>query len=85
MEEHQQAYLDTCDQCGTDLGDGEGWDGLCGNCADREEKHMDLQDVLRRLNEMDRQARTVGVNADDMLEEIRDLIADIENTIGEED
>jgi RNA polymerase subunit RPABC4/transcription elongation factor Spt4 len=30
---------DTCDQCGTDLADdeGEGYDGLCGNCADKAE------------------------------------------------
>lgn len=24
-----------CSQCGGSLADGEGWDGLCGSCADR--------------------------------------------------
>lgn len=24
-----------CSECGESLDDGEGWDGLCGNCADR--------------------------------------------------
>ena len=27
----------SCDECGADLGDGEGYDGRCGNCADRAE------------------------------------------------
>ena len=26
---------DTCSQCGASLDDGEGYDGLCGNCADK--------------------------------------------------
>jgi hypothetical protein len=26
-----------CRECGDPTDDGEGWDGLCGNCADREE------------------------------------------------
>lgn len=26
---------DLCDKCGESLDDGEGYDGLCGNCADR--------------------------------------------------
>lgn len=25
---------DNCRDCGASLEDGEGWDGLCGNCAD---------------------------------------------------
>ena len=28
---------DCCDECGADLSDGEGYDGRCGNCADRAE------------------------------------------------
>jgi DNA-directed RNA polymerase subunit RPC12/RpoP len=26
---------DKCTECGARLDDGEGYDGLCGNCADR--------------------------------------------------
>jgi len=26
-----------CEQCGAPLDDGEGWDGLCGSCADMAE------------------------------------------------
>ena len=29
---------DPCRECGESADDGEGWDGLCGNCADREEE-----------------------------------------------
>lgn len=29
--------FDTCDRCGGWNDDGEGWNGLCGNCADRAE------------------------------------------------
>lgn len=43
---------------------------------------MDLQDVLTRLNDVDRQARTGGVNAGEMLETVRDLIADTERALG---
>jgi len=37
--EQMQDYLDTlapdcCRECGASLDDGEGYDGLCGNCAD---------------------------------------------------
>lgn len=28
---------DVCGNCGADLDDGEGYNGLCGDCADREE------------------------------------------------
>lgn len=28
---------DMCDKCGASTDDGEGYDGLCGNCADRAE------------------------------------------------
>jgi hypothetical protein len=28
---------ETCDQCGQELGNGEGWNGLCGQCADKAE------------------------------------------------
>lgn len=27
---------ESCTECGDDADDGEGWDGKCGNCADRE-------------------------------------------------
>jgi hypothetical protein len=30
----------TCRECGDPTDDGEGWDGLCGNCADRRNKQM---------------------------------------------
>ncbi len=29
-----------CSECGADNDDGEGWDGLCGNCADRKEANV---------------------------------------------
>ena len=29
---------DLCDECQDPLDDGEGWNGLCGNCADRRER-----------------------------------------------
>jgi len=34
--------LDTCTQCGEPDDDGEGWDGLCGSCADRHQAEQDL-------------------------------------------
>jgi len=30
---------ESCDECGASLADGEGYDGLCGNCADKAERH----------------------------------------------
>lgn len=35
--EHDLAEADLCNQCGASLSDGEGYNGLCGNCADRAE------------------------------------------------
>lgn len=31
--------IDHCSTCGADASNGEGWDGKCGNCADRAERH----------------------------------------------
>ncbi len=38
-EDHEPspAYEQWCSQCGAPLDDGEGYDGSCGNCADRAE------------------------------------------------
>jgi len=33
-----------CSQCGDSLADGEGWDGLCGSCADRAEHDKEAPD-----------------------------------------
>ena len=30
---------DVCSECGASLDDGEGFNGLCGNCADAAEQH----------------------------------------------
>jgi hypothetical protein len=30
-----ETEMDYCDRCGASLDNGEGYDGLCGNCADR--------------------------------------------------
>lgn len=36
---HVEDEIDnSCDECGAPLDDGEGWDGLCGNCADLKEE-----------------------------------------------
>lgn len=35
---------DGCDKCGESLSDGEGYDGLCGNCADRAFAGEDLEE-----------------------------------------
>ncbi len=34
FDEDDQPDDDTCEQCDAPLDDGEGWDGLCGTCAD---------------------------------------------------
>jgi hypothetical protein len=36
-EVHDDDGDDSCSECGADLDDGQGFDGLCGNCADRAE------------------------------------------------
>jgi hypothetical protein len=37
LEPPDQDDEDGCAICGNPLDDGEGWDGLCGNCADVQE------------------------------------------------
>ncbi|MFN6548170.1 hypothetical protein [Mycolicibacterium nivoides] len=43
---------DTCsdpfeDGCTASLNDGEGWDGACGNCADRKDNEAETQQAQR--------------------------------------
>lgn len=45
---------------------------------------MDLQDALRRLNEMERLHRTGAIDDRDLVEDIRGLILDIEAAIAED-
>ena len=35
LNDIEEEDLDCCWKCGAPNDDGEGWDGLCGNCADR--------------------------------------------------
>ena len=37
----EAAEDDACTQCGESTADGEGYDGLCGNCADKAEREED--------------------------------------------
>lgn len=39
-----------CSECGAPTDDGEGWDGLCGNCADR---HVIAAEAKRKQREVD--------------------------------
>jgi len=35
LDRAREDKLNRCKECGAPNDDGEGWDGLCGNCADR--------------------------------------------------
>ena len=41
-----EVLTDGCAKCGAPLDDGEGWNGLCGNCADIAEYESDVADYL---------------------------------------
>jgi len=42
---------DECSECGDPLDDGEGWNGLCGSCADVQESHTP-DDHDRRFSDL---------------------------------
>lgn len=42
---------EVCDSCGAPTDDGEGYDGLCGNCADVAELHQGRDDLTEEANE----------------------------------
>lgn len=45
---------ESCSECGSPTDDGEGWDGLCGNCADRQVMAAEAKRKQRKLDDHDR-------------------------------
>jgi len=49
---------EVCYECGEPLDDGEGWDGLCGNCSDRQvmaeeaKRKLQVDDHDRRVDDL---------------------------------
>jgi len=41
LSDYPDPDLSKCRECGEPNDDGEGWDGLCGNCADKAEGEHD--------------------------------------------
>lgn len=54
LDELEEAIEDqACTECGAFNDDGEGWDGLCGNCADREAANEEKCEACGQIMEPD--------------------------------
>ena len=82
-EDDGDADLDECRQCGTDASNGEGWDGLCGNCADRQHKDEELSEAWSEVEcrsrdiavDIDKNEKMIPTSASRLLEDIPDDIS----------